>query len=157
LKMDRTEDDAGFSLTVAFALQEQPEGLAHFAGLLLEDHAAVRDLRQTSNSSVEFEVRSHLHPRRVGGVQAPVEGDGVVDVGAQRAGDVDHRHLQSGRVFPLRRVQLPLYVEVGAAHVTVDEESQVGRVDVALEVALVHLHQVVVPVFRVLSRQLFHC
>jgi hypothetical protein len=139
--MDRTEDDAGFSLTVAFALQEQPEGLAHFAGLLLEDHAAVRD----------------LHPRRVGGVQAPVESDGVVDVGAQRAGDVDHGHLQSGRVFPLRRVQLPLYVEVGAAHVTVDEESQVGRVDVALEVALVHLHQVVVPVFRVLSRQLFHC
>ena len=95
---------------------------------------------------------AHLHPRTVGGIEAAVERDGVVDVGTEGAGDIHHGHSQGRRgVLLARRVELADDVEVRASHVAVDEEGEIRRVHPALEVVLVHLYQVVVPLLGALE------
>lgn len=97
----------------------------------------------------------NLHPRRIGGIQPAVESDGVVDVWTQWAGNVDDGHAQRGAGGgPLQVVVAELTthnVQVGATHVRVDQQCQVGWVYMAREVRLVHMHQVVIALLGALK------
>lgn len=67
----------------------------------------------------------NLHPSGVSGIQPAVESNGVINVWAQRAGDVDDGHTQRGAGGgPLQVVitELPAHnVQVGTTHVRVDQ------------------------------------
>lgn len=72
-------------------------------------------------------------------MQTTIEGDGVVNVRGQGSSDVQHRHLDG--------VGVARDAQVGASDVRVDEQRQVGRVDVTCEVHAVHLCEVMVALF----------
>lgn len=69
----------------------------------------------------------------------------------QSASYIQNWHIERVRLFRFPRIGIAMYIEVGAFDVAVYEQGQVGRVDVTLEVTLVHLHQVVIPLFRILN------
>lgn len=103
-----------------------------------------------TSKTLESYSFTHFHPGRGGRVQSAVEGDGVVGVRAQGAGDVHDRHPQ-GAFLVFGGIDVAVDVQIGSFDVTVDEQGQVGRVDVPLEVALVDLDEVMVSFFRVLK------
>lgn len=73
-------------------------------------------------------------------------------MGAQRARYVHHRDPEGRAVALARRVKLAGDVQIRAAHVAVDQEGEIRRVDPALEVGLVDLHEVVVTLLGALQR-----
>ena len=112
---------------VALALHEEEERLGDLARPLLEDHGGVL----------------HLHPRRAGRVQLPVQRDGLVDEGAVRADQVEDGHLERPRVPLLLHVVLAVDLDGRAPDVLFGELGEVGGLDVLTEVVAVHADQVV--------------
>lgn len=69
----------------------------------------------------------------------------------QRASDVHHGYRESRGIPLARGIELADDVQIRAAYVAVDEESEVCRVDATLEVVLVDLHQIVVSLLGTLE------
>lgn len=65
---------------------------------------------------------------------------------AQRTRNIDNGHAQCLRVCAFGQFELTYNIQICSFDVTVDEQCQIRRVDVLLEVALVHLHQVMVAI-----------
>ena len=144
------------------ALKEQSESFDDFGRLLFQYHTAILKLKNAKSIrylQVTFGggegggwvELNNLHPSRCFRIQTWVKGDRVFNVGAEGTGHIQNRNSDRLDWGLAGRIQLAWDRQIRTANVRIDEERQIDRVYVLLEVLAVDVNQIVISLFRQLE------